>query len=149
MSNPPVPVSGNRGDAKRDISRQSTLYKVVMTPIIFVSFILSLAIVDLKYSMHRSHYHAERRPSRLPPWLHRIAYKYRPYQYTAVDENGKPVEDKDGYYHSKQRKLMAMEADDAFQMRRTVVAGLVLAGMVATWGAWWTLRWVLARVYWV
>ncbi|EAA34688.1 hypothetical protein GE21DRAFT_1051 [Neurospora crassa] len=149
MSNPPVPVSGNRGDAKPDIRRQSALYKVVMTPIIFVSFVISLAIVDLKYTMHRSHYHAERRPSRLPPWLHRIVYKYRPYHYTAVDENGKPVENMDGYYHSKQRKLMAMEADDAFQMRRTVVASLVLAGMVAIWGAWWTLRWVLGKVCWV
>ncbi|KAK3397732.1 hypothetical protein B0T20DRAFT_355588 [Sordaria brevicollis] len=148
MSNPPVPVSGNRGDAKPDISGQSTLYKVVMTPIIFVSFILSLAIVDLKYSMHRSHYHAESRPSRLPPWLHRIVYKYRPYQYTAVDENGKPVEDKDGYYHSKQRKLMAMEADDAFQMRGIVVVGLVLTSFMAVWGVWWTLRWALAKIFW-
>ncbi|KAK4101732.1 hypothetical protein N658DRAFT_506898 [Parathielavia hyrcaniae] len=151
---PPVPVSANQGDARRP-PEPSTIYKLIMTPLMFISFLVSLALVDLRYSALRAHYHAAG-PSRLPRWLHRLVYRYRPYRYVAAMEgHGRPpaaraavVESplgstgspgsglgsgpgpewggEDYYYYSKQRKLMEMEAAEAFEIRGWVVTGLGL-----------------------
>lgn len=122
-----------------------------MTPIIFVSFLVSLAWVDFRYSIMRAHSHSEE-PSQLPRWLHRIAYRQAPYKYVKVDATGAkaPAESSEGtrwYYHSKQRKLMRMEADDAFQIRGTVLVVLGLLAVAVTWAAsraaWWL--WIMVR----
>lgn len=122
-----------------------------MTPIIFVSFLFSLAWVDFRYSIMRSHSHSEE-PSQLPRWLHRITYREAPYKYVKVDathtkERAGSNEGSRWYYHSKQRKLMKMEADDAFQIRGTVLVALGLLAVAATWAtsyaAWWL--WTMAR----
>lgn len=105
-----------------------------MTPIIFVSFLISLTWVDYRYSVMRSQYHAEN-PSRLPPWLHRILYRYEPYRYVIVDENNQPT-NHPRYFHSKQRKLMKMEAVDAFEIRSTVLVVLGLLSLVCSWAVW-------------
>lgn len=118
-----------------------------MTPVIFVSFLFSLAWVDFRYSLMRSHSHSET-PSRMPRWLHRLLYREAPYQYVRVDASGpnaitssEKEEGKRWHYHTKQRKLMKMEVEDAFQIRGSVlvVLGLVAAlGTFATWriGSW-------------
>ncbi|KAK3337384.1 hypothetical protein B0T19DRAFT_71006 [Cercophora scortea] len=147
MAPPAPPVSANRGDAGSRWS--STLYQLVMTPVIFVSFLVSLALVDLKYSIRRSHYHADERPGRLPGWLHRLLYRYQRYQYVAVDEHGQPLSDKSStpwYYHSKQKKLVKMEAADAFEIRSTVLVLLGLLSFGITWGTWRAITWGLAAV---
>lgn len=122
-----------------------------MTPIIFVSFLFSLAWVDFRYSIMRSHSHSEE-PSQLPRWLHRITYREAPYKYVKVDaaytkDRAGSGEGARWYYHSKQRKLMKMEADDAFQIRGTVLVALGLLAVAATWAtsyaAWWL--WAIAR----
>lgn len=45
---------------------------------------------------------------------------------------------KDGYYHSHQRKLAKREMDEAFQMRRKVIAAMCIASAVSlalvAWG---------------
>ncbi|KAL2290896.1 hypothetical protein FJTKL_14839 [Diaporthe vaccinii] len=132
-------------------AKWTTIYQLVMTPIIFVSFLVSLAWVDFRYSIMRSHSHSEE-PSRLPRWLHRITYREAPYKYVKVDatHTTAPAESSEGtrwYYHSKQRKLMKMEADDAFQIRGTVLVALGLLAVAATWAAswagWWL--WTMAR----
>lgn len=117
-----------------------------MTPVIFVTFLISLLLVDLRYSIMRSHFHPEEYSSRFPHWLHRIIYRYQPYQYVRVDRTGKLTPERvySGFYHSKQRKLMKMEVDDAFQIRGTVLFIIGLLLMTAAWTLWrlatWTLR---------
>jgi hypothetical protein len=150
-----------------------------MTPLIFTSFLLSLALVDLRHSALRAHYHADAadatatQPSRLPGWLHRVIYRYRPYRYqVVVDERGREVGVKKGqgglgspagspagspglgrevevedYYHSKQRELMRMEVSEAFEIRGWVVLGLGLVGLGVLWVGWRVLSWVLMVVY--
>lgn len=120
--------------------------QLVMTPIIFISFVVSLALIDLRHSASRAHYHAEQEDSRLPRWLHRLIYRYQPYQYVPVDERGNPLVGKTGghqYYHSKQRKLMKMEVDDAFEIRNRVLVVLGLLSLCILWGAWRLLSWLL------
>ncbi|KAK0633543.1 hypothetical protein B0T14DRAFT_561131 [Immersiella caudata] len=126
-------------------NRQSLIYKFIMTPIIFISFIVSLSLIDMRHSAQRSHYHADSHESRMPAWLHRIIYRYQRYQYVPVDENGKLVGKRVGdgkeYYHSHQRKLMRMEVAEAFEIRSSVVVALGLVSMGVLWGVWRLFTW--------
>jgi hypothetical protein len=144
-----------------------------MTPLLFISFLLSLALVDLRYSALRGHYHADAdQRSRLPRWLHRIIYRYIPYRYVVVDERGRPVSEQavtpgspgspgsvgsagspavagreaEDYYHSKQRKLMKMEATEAFEIRDSVLLVLGFVGLGILWVAWRAVSWGLGAM---
>jgi hypothetical protein len=116
-----------------------------MTPVVLVSFLVSLAWVDFRYTLVRSHTHSDDDPSRMPNWLHHVLYRPQPYHYVKVEgEREGVVKDSDGnkfYYHSKQKKLLRMEAEDAFQMRWIVVA--ILGGVIASaaWGSWAAFSW--------
>lgn len=117
-----------------------------MTPVIFVSFLTSLAWVEFRYSIRRAHSHSEE-PSALPQWLHRIVYRETPYKYVRVDPTkpNAPAGSDEGtrwYYHRKQRKLMEMEADDAFQIRKTVLVVSAVVGVAASWVLWWVVWWI-------
>ncbi len=118
-----------------------------MTPIIFITFLVSLAVVDYRNSAKRSHYHAEGGSSWLPQWLHRILYRVRPYQYVTVDEKDQVVRGEVAgrpFYHSKQRKLMKMEVAEAFEMRGWAVLVLALASVVIALGLWEVVSWGLS-----
>ncbi|KAK3906850.1 Endoribonuclease L-PSP-domain-containing protein [Staphylotrichum tortipilum] len=136
---------------------------LVMTPIIFTSFLLSLLLVDLRHSALRAHYHADsHQPSRfMPAWLHRVVYRYRPYRYietttmttttartTSTTTSGTVGEgpEAEEYYHSKQRKLMKMEAAEAFEVRGAVVVVLGVMGLGVLWVAWGVLGWGMGVV---
>ncbi|KUI65794.1 hypothetical protein VM1G_11375 [Cytospora mali] len=128
------------------LPKLSAIYHVVVTPIIFVSFLVSLAWVEFQNSLRRSHNHAEE-PSGLPLWLHRIVYRQTPYKYVKANasEPRAPVQTDEGtrwYYHSKQRKLMKMEADDAFKIRSTVLVVLALLTVATLWALRWVVWWV-------
>ncbi|UNI15278.1 hypothetical protein JDV02_001822 [Purpureocillium takamizusanense] len=133
---------GNGHDNESDGPQQpSKLYKLVMTPINFASFIISLVLVDMQYSLRRVHSHAEA-PTRLPSWLHSLLFCPQPYQpaHYRKDANAAAGGSRDSwseqYYHSNQRRLMEMEAEEAFRMRNMVliVFGLAVAG--AAGAAW-------------
>jgi hypothetical protein len=119
-----------------------------MTPVIFVTFLVSLVVVDMRYTIRRSHLHAEEYSSRLPHWLHRIIYRYQPYQYVAIGQDGEPTAQRayPGFYHSKQRKLMKMEVDDAFLIRRTVLLVMGLLGLLGVWTFWHLATWAVRVV---
>lgn len=156
-----------------------------MTPLIFTTFLLSLALVDLRHSISRAHYHAHppnptaddspqsenRSRTRLAPWLHRLIYRHQPYRYDkerpgtsaatspAVTPGLSPGtpgtpgsyrskgEEAEDYYHSKQRKLMRMEAEEAFEMRGMVVVVLGVLSTGVMWGAWRAISWGLGVLW--
>jgi hypothetical protein len=122
---------------------------MIMTPINFVTFLVSLYIVDRQYMDERVRRHGPRHaqaPSMQPSassssWLQRLLYTPRPYEW--VDRRPAPPnrDDERYYYHSKQKKLMKMEAADAFALRRPVILGLALLAalallLAARLGAW-------------
>lgn len=111
-----------------------------MTPVIFVSFLASLAWVDFRYTLMRSHSHSDA-TSRMPHWLHTLLYREAPYQYVRVDRSrpdtsGTEDEGTKWHYHTKQRKLLKLEAEDAFRIRGSVVVFLGLVVVAATWTVW-------------
>lgn len=147
-SSAPSPTAPNHGDAPT--TKLSAVYKAVLTPIIFVSFLASLAWVDFCYSLIRSHNHSDT-PSRMPRWLHQVLYREAPYQYVRVDSRSPTTSPakKDGarwYYHTKQRKLMKMEAEDAFQVRSSVLTVMGLGALLVTWAAWHVIMWTWAMI---
>lgn len=113
-----------------------------MTPINFVSFLVSLVLVEIHYSRLRMHTHAVAR-SRLPNWLHHMLYHNRPYE----DARQKPSGVQEPwYYHSKQRKLMKMEAEEAFRLRGRVLVGLAMVAAAGTTATLYVLRILMSRL---
>lgn len=104
--------------------------KIIVTPVIFVTFLFSLLLVDLRYSVERSRFHSHSRadtPTFLPAWLHRLIYRPQTPQ----------------YYRTKQKKLMRMEAEEAFRMRNSMLLALALVAAAAS-GA---VLYVATRLY--
>ncbi|KAF3056446.1 hypothetical protein GL218_06659 [Daldinia childiae] len=128
-------------------AKQSSLYQVIqtiMTPIHFVTFLLSLYLVDCHYHDKRIQEHSERY-SRLPTWLlpswlDRLLFSPHPYGWVdRKKQNAAPSSagnDERWYYHTKQKKLMKMETADAFEMQRTVLLGLGAIGLFVVWVLW-------------
>jgi hypothetical protein len=113
-----------------------------MTPINFVSFLISLVLVDLHYSCIRIRNHTEG-PSRLPGWLHQILFRPQPYQIRTGDglQGPYPREEK-WHYHSNQAGIMKLEADEAFRVRNRVIIGLAVL-LVVVAGTLWHLTKIL------
>lgn len=107
-----------------------------MTPINFVAFLVSLVVIDVRYTLMRSYTHSHSHSSgssRLPDWLHALVYRQQPYDYG----NGRNTSSqRPWYYQTKQKQLMKMEAEEAFRSRNTVVIGLVVGLVLIAVGVW-------------
>jgi hypothetical protein len=91
-----------------------------MTAINFIAFLFSLVAVDIHYTLRRSATGATA-PGIMPRWLHNILRPSEPYE---------------NYYRTRQKQLMRMEAEEAFQLRNQtlVVLGILCVGFMAgTW----------------
>ncbi|KAH7035083.1 uncharacterized protein B0I36DRAFT_317578 [Microdochium trichocladiopsis] len=117
----------------------SKLYQTIMTPLNFVTFIISLWIVSGRNQRKRVAMHP-RRPSHngvaawLPSWLQGVIFRPQPYHYIDDRSDNPPnYMDKRFYYHSKQRKIMKLEAADAFELRSSVLGALCIAGVALVW----------------
>ncbi|KAI8960940.1 hypothetical protein F5Y11DRAFT_328253 [Daldinia sp. FL1419] len=136
----------------------SSLYQAIMTPVHFVSFLLSLYLVDCHYHDKRIQEHSERYSQipawLLPSWLDRLLFSPHPYGWVDRKKQGAaPNSTGSGerwYYHTKQKKLMKMETVDAFEMQRTVLLGLGVVVLFAIWVFWRlsaeVLAWLSSRV---
>ncbi|KAI5462945.1 hypothetical protein BGZ63DRAFT_380076 [Mariannaea sp. PMI_226] len=115
-----------------------------MTPVNLTLFLVSLLVVELRYSLQRAenaHGRDGRAPWKwLPPWLRRLALSVTQQPYGPSDDH-----DDEGrwHYHSKQRKLMKMEAEEAFQMQGHILVILVML-MAVTLGFFYL---VVSRAY--
>ncbi|KAI1385020.1 uncharacterized protein F4822DRAFT_417045 [Hypoxylon trugodes] len=148
--------TASRPEASR--GKQSSILQAVLTPIHFLSFLLSLYLIDCHYHDKRMQENSERYsrlPSwLLPAWLDRILFRQHPQPYGWVDKtkpgtsaptrvptNGERKER--WYFHTKQKKLMKMEAADAFELQRAILLGLLVVVVCATW-----MLWRLSRGFW-
>jgi hypothetical protein len=178
-SSPKSPVSGFRSPLPPEAPKESAVSRVVshhfpfplllpqstladnqqlfIAPLVFVSFLLSLALVDSRNNSRRTHSHS---PSRAPPtflghtkeFLHSLVYKptsASPYAYIKSPNSqaslrngaGKAKENEPWHWNTKQRHMMKAEMDDAFRVRKWVVVFLVAFGVASTVGGVAVLRW--------
>lgn len=109
-----------------------------MTPVNFSVFLFSLLLVDLRYTIARSHLHTNAQ-NKLPAWLHNLIYRPQPYSYMPGNN---PNANGQWYYHTKQKKLMKMEAAEAFELRNTVLVLLAAVLSVLAGSAWYLTSYV-------
>lgn len=101
-----------------------------MTAINFTAFLFSLVAVDIHYTLRRSAMGATA-PGIMPRWLHRILRPAEPYE---------------NYYKTKQKKLMRMEAEDAFRWRNRTLLVLTVAVLGSIIGFWYFAGRVYSRL---
>jgi hypothetical protein len=144
----------------------------VVTPIHFVTFLLSLYLVDTYYwaQRHKRNNNKNNANGNRRPWFHRLLYRPRsPYDWvddrsssqqstsSTTTRRRKPGVDeiattrkreKDGpwFYHTKQKKLLKLEAADAFALRNPVLFGLCVLVSCAGWVFWRTVLWLAGWV---
>jgi hypothetical protein len=106
-----------------------------MTPVNFITFLVSLYLVDCQFLDKREHAHNNgQRNRRLPAWLHHLIFRPQPYSWVGGGSPAPPNQnDNNWYYHTKQKKLMRMEASAAFEIRRSVMLGLIMLGVGIAW----------------
>lgn len=129
-----------------------------MTPVNFVAFLVSLILIDLRYTILRSQTHSHSPSfgsgSRLPSWLCALVHREQPYDYRngqgrvhvrVRDEkdNRSTSNSKDStgdgppwHYHTKQKQIIKMEAEEAFRFRNTLLVGLgvgIIVILVSIW----------------
>ncbi|KAI1132091.1 hypothetical protein F5Y10DRAFT_17012 [Nemania abortiva] len=152
-----------------DVRWQSRIYQAFMTPINFVTFIISLYLIDNYHRAQRHRQHESNANSNNGrSWLHWLLYRERSSPYDSIDvHHGRPilqsttttlhheirVSDKENihtsvreaggswFYQTKQRKLLRVEATEAFALRNSVLFVLCILIVSAGWGFWRTMVW--------
>jgi len=126
---PPIPEAPKEG----------AIARLFIAPLTFVSFLISLFIIDSRNSNLRVHQHASPAPppssffGRTKAFLHQLVFKPQPYAYvrspypSSEKEKTKSVQaEEPWHWHTKQRHMMKMEISDAFRVRNSVVVALAV-----------------------
>lgn len=147
------------GSSNSDVTILTCGKQIILTPITFFSFLVSLALISernvaLRTTTHNHGAYPNTIIGNIKTFLHALAFKRvptSPYAYvrspnpssSAVNQAGKDnVEKEPWHWHSKQRQMMRAEVDDAFRVRKSVVVvlGTVLLGSLLL--SCWSVRWL-------
>lgn len=146
--------------------------QLLIAPLTFVSFLISLSLIDTRNTSLRHHQHVPpRQPTtalgRAGASLHNLVYKPvpagSPYAYisspdvkgsgssaaataTATTAKGKDQEDEPWHWRTKQRQQMKAEISDAFAVRVWVLYALVGCALSSLVGAWVIGGWMVGFV---
>ncbi|KAI0972518.1 hypothetical protein F4678DRAFT_428331 [Xylaria arbuscula] len=150
------PLQARAGGARG----QSKIYQAIATPINFIAFIVSLYLIDNRNrAQHERGPEGKANGSSRRTWLHKLLYRQRASPYDWVDSyqvqakgddaaspasrqaNGNPW-----FYQTKQKKLLRVEAADAFALRSSVLFALGVLTVSAAWLLCWAAMWLVARV---
>ncbi|KAL5121948.1 hypothetical protein ACEQ8H_000164 [Pleosporales sp. CAS-2024a] len=146
--------------------QDSLLSKIILTPVLFVSFILSLTIVNFADRAHRARAHSNNSlftylyPS---SWLDPEPYQdpdkstwdrrgtsthVEPHDAIGPKQGGQPEKKRmrPWHLHRKIRKVAKLEISDAFDMRGKVMVGMCATMVVGSMMAWMGLKWAFASV---
>ncbi|KAI0104823.1 hypothetical protein GGR51DRAFT_521373 [Nemania sp. FL0031] len=155
----PITSAPSRATAN-GVSGQSRIYQAIMTPINFVTFIVSLYLIDTHHRAQRYRQHERNaNGNKGRPWLHWLLYSQRsPYEMvnssqtqvlqqstTTTIRHETRVGDGDSgswFYQTKQRKLLKVEATEAFALRNSVLFVLCVLAASVTWVFWRTMLWL-------
>ncbi|OBT69871.1 hypothetical protein VE03_00471 [Pseudogymnoascus sp. 23342-1-I1] len=152
MPSPPAspPTAQRRRPASppKQEERESPLTRLVIAPLTFLSFLLSLFLIDTYSTSSRRRDRAPTPPS-VKDALIALLWRPKPgspYAYVGgggkSGGGGKGGEREEWVWHTKQRKMLRMEVVDAFELRRWVVVALGVVVVVLGGAGWWVGRWV-------
>ena len=126
--NPREEIQANRDPSAPDV-QESLLTRVVLTPLRCVSFLLSLLLVDT-----RNH-------ERLRPGAAATGNRFGRLRGPWVRKEGEAW-----VWRARRRKIMRAEMGQAFEVRKWVMVGLVVAGVVIVAAGGLVVRWVGGKV---
>ncbi|KAA8577174.1 hypothetical protein EYC84_007170 [Monilinia fructicola] len=113
--------------------KESAVVRFIIAPITFISFLISLFLIDRRNSSLRLHQHSQPRTypdtfvGRIREFLHKLVFKPQPYAYIKSPSRGpnaegdKQREEEPWHWRTKQKKMMKMEVADAFKLRQWVL----------------------------
>ncbi|KAF2842911.1 hypothetical protein M501DRAFT_38574 [Patellaria atrata CBS 101060] len=126
-----------------DQQEDSLLTRVIVAPFLFISFLVSLFIVDRNHRLYRASSH----PSNIPPsnslWT-RISSAWNPEPYQDPANSTWNVRQDQGWFvRKKHRKVTKLQLDQALEMRGRVmiaIVGIVVVSfLLGAWGIKWTI----------
>ena len=135
-------------------------FQLLIAPLTFISFLISLALIDSQNYNRRAHSHSPSRPAptnaygKTKNFIHSMFFRpASPYAYVksphiqAADakdfkEESEP-RDQPWYWHTKQRKMMKAEVADAFKIRKWVLVSLFAISAGSVFGTFILVRWCL------
>ncbi|KAH6258765.1 hypothetical protein HBI40_062480 [Parastagonospora nodorum] len=163
-SPPGSPTHGPVADDEED----SSLRKIILTPFLFISFILSLSFVNLRDRAHRTYAHSN---TSLLTYLYPSSWwDAEPYQdpddsrwgmrgtasHVGPDDaispsqggqsEGGKKKKKTWHLNKKIRKVVKLEVSDAFEMSGKVMLGMCVMLVVGSIVFWMAAKWMLATM---
>ncbi|KFY13026.1 hypothetical protein V491_06553, partial [Pseudogymnoascus sp. VKM F-3775] len=141
------PTQQRRTVSSSPQQQESSLSRLVIAPLTFLSFLLSLFLIDTYSTSSRRRDHARHQAG---GWLSTLLWRPKaesPYAYVgSPGKGGTEGESEEWVWHTKQRKMLRMEIVDAFELRRWVMAALgvmvVVLGGAGWWVGWWIWGWL-------
>ncbi|KAI0508417.1 hypothetical protein F5B22DRAFT_405227 [Xylaria bambusicola] len=147
----------------------SKIYQAIATPVNFITFLVSLYLVDSRNRAQRYRQPERKiRDSSDRTWLSRLLYEQNSSPYEWVDNYQtssssqsthafphrnvrdkhaeSPKEAKNWFYHTKQKKLLRAEAANAFAVRDSVLFALGTLAIFLLWVLWQTVKWLTGWV---
>ncbi|RDW64712.1 hypothetical protein BP6252_10363 [Coleophoma cylindrospora] len=128
--------------------KESVIARLLIAPLAFISFLISLSLIDSRNTSRRTSA-SSRTPNSL---LSRLLFKPLPRTTPGSPRSPSPRKEKpsdrdwESHYHTLQKKLMKMEVADAFEIRKWVLAGMLTVAAMLGIGAWVVLGWVVEFV---
>ncbi|MCJ1340935.1 hypothetical protein MMC09_006231 [Bachmanniomyces sp. S44760] len=126
----PSPSTDSSPNTTTSTTTISSLTSLFLTPLLFASFLLSFFLIDSRNYQH-SH----------PPSLPSSSTRGRSPRSSQDKEQGS-----NGWiWRSKKRKVAKMEIAEAFELRGSIMTGLVIGGMGISIGGIWMGSWLWDR----
>ncbi|PBP19570.1 hypothetical protein BUE80_DR009589 [Diplocarpon rosae] len=165
MASPSRTANRSQAFFPPEAPKESVISRLVITPVAFLSFLLSLALIDShNHNLRHSHSLSRAQPTTLlgqvRQLLHSLVFtevgEKGPYAYVKSpgsremepekDANSSPdrAKEEPWHWHTKQRKMMRAEMEDAFKLRKWVVIALIIGIVSAAVVVWMLGRWVIS-----
>ncbi|KAI1367997.1 hypothetical protein F5Y08DRAFT_296918 [Xylaria arbuscula] len=142
---------------------QSKIYQAIATPVNFITFLISLYLIDSHNRAQRYHQpESKASGTNQRTWLHKLFHQQTssPYDWVnSYQEASLPRSahaapprhgargEKDGeagnwFYRTKQKKLLRAEAANAFAMRDSVLLAMGTLAIFVLWVLWQVVKWL-------
>ncbi|KAL5379085.1 hypothetical protein DPSP01_008717 [Paraphaeosphaeria sporulosa] len=137
-----------------DIADEPLYKRVILTPFLFTSFLVSLFLIDTQNAVARTKNSSlfsflDPEPYQDPydsRWGRRGSTPHvKPPDSLNPDQRsgGEKRKRRSWHLHRKIRKIAKLEISDAFEMRGRVMVAMVLILLMALYAAWYAFRWIL------
>ncbi|KAF2033797.1 hypothetical protein EK21DRAFT_97924 [Setomelanomma holmii] len=167
LANTPIlspPSSPSQGPVA-DADKEPLLVRIILTPVLFISFIVSLSLVNLRDRAHRTYEHSS---ASFLTYLYRSSWlELEPYQdpddskwgrggsighvepcdsisRTGEEQKeGKQKKKRSWHLNKKIRKVAKLEISDAFEMRGGVIVGMLAMIFFGSMVLWMGMKWLV------